>query len=242
MNRLREIAVVTEQRGPHAFGFAWIDQRGRLRCYKQTGRISDHLGLLAMASDARMLIGHTRFATQGDPRENINNHPHAADAGWIVHNGTIPQYQQVNDDWGLRPISDCDSETIAMLIERMDGSLAERCAGAVHEIGRYNTAVLGLWARPDRLIAVRRGNPLCMAQTSAGVYLASLPARMPKSCRPVQDDTLVEFTRSRTGELHVQKHKIEKLAAGWATVVRDRADVEAVAGEDDDFAVRSDRE
>jgi hypothetical protein len=48
-------------------------------------RVSDHLGLLQMAADARMLIGHCRWATQGDPADNINNHPHAADGGWIVH-------------------------------------------------------------------------------------------------------------------------------------------------------------
>ena len=59
---LGRIAEVTERRGPHAFGFAWIDRRGRLKCYKQTGRITDHLGLMMMAADARMLIGHCRFA------------------------------------------------------------------------------------------------------------------------------------------------------------------------------------
>ena len=72
---LRRLATVTEQRGPHAFGFAWVDGRGRLRSYRQTGRITDHLGLLAAARDARLLIGHTRWATQGDPADNLNNHP-----------------------------------------------------------------------------------------------------------------------------------------------------------------------
>ena len=86
---LRRVAQATERRGPHAFGFAWIDRRGRLKCYKQTGRVGDHLGLLGMAADARMLIGHCRFATQGSPADNINNHPHPADGGWLVHNGQV---------------------------------------------------------------------------------------------------------------------------------------------------------
>src|SRR5947208_1937574 len=67
LQALARVAEVTQRRGPHAFGFAWIDRRGRLKCYKQTGRITDHLGLLAMAADARMLIGHCRWATQGNP-------------------------------------------------------------------------------------------------------------------------------------------------------------------------------
>lgn len=48
MERLQTIARATERRGPHSFGFAWIDARGRLRCFKQTGRISDHLGLCGL--------------------------------------------------------------------------------------------------------------------------------------------------------------------------------------------------
>ena len=39
---LGRIALATQRRGPHAFGLAWIDRRGRLKCYKQTGRIGDH--------------------------------------------------------------------------------------------------------------------------------------------------------------------------------------------------------
>ncbi len=221
IDRLRKIAVVTESRGPHAFGFAWIDRRGRLRCYKQTGRISDHLGLLAMASDARMLIGHTRYATQGDPDDNINNHPHPVDGGWLVHNGMIPRYRETIDDWGLRPVSDCDSETIALLIERMDGPVSERCACAIREIGSYNAVVLALWSRPNRMIAIRRGNPLCIATTTAGTYLASLPSAMPKSCREVPDDSVIQFTHDRKGKLHVEKETIEDAASAWPAAVRD---------------------
>src|SRR5262245_1487243 len=94
IKRLRTIARVTMRRGAHAFGFAWVDGAGRLRSYRQTGRIVDHLGLLAMAADARMLIGHCRYATHGAPGENINNHPHPADGGWIVHNGVLRGYQE----------------------------------------------------------------------------------------------------------------------------------------------------
>jgi len=92
---LKRIARVTESRGPHAFGFAWIDGRGRLHCFKQTGRITDSLALLGMAAGARMLIGHCRYATHGDYRQNINNHPHAADGGWIVQELVDPPTERL---------------------------------------------------------------------------------------------------------------------------------------------------
>jgi glutamine phosphoribosylpyrophosphate amidotransferase len=60
LKTLARVAEATERRGPHAFGFAWIDRRGRLKCCRQTGRITDHLGLLTLAADARMLVGHCR--------------------------------------------------------------------------------------------------------------------------------------------------------------------------------------
>src|SRR6185369_7923430 len=117
-----------------AFGFAWIDSQGRLKSFRQTGRISESLGLLAMARDARMLIGHCRFATQGLPANAINNHPHPVDGGWLVHNGTIQGYDDLVERHDLYPVSRCDSEVLGLLIERSKGTLIERCRIAVQEV------------------------------------------------------------------------------------------------------------
>jgi glucosamine 6-phosphate synthetase-like amidotransferase/phosphosugar isomerase protein len=202
---LARVARVTERRGPHAFGFAWIDGRGRLKCYKQTGRIGDHLGLLAMAADARMLVGHCRFATQGDPADNINNHPHPADGGWIVHNGQLPRYDELLRDFGLYPVSACDSEVLGLLVERARGTVLERCRAAVRaacpegEAGslfgrRPPLVLLGLWPRPGRLVAVRRGNPLHCGGTAKGLYLASLADGLPGAVGTMDDETACLFT------------------------------------------------
>jgi glucosamine 6-phosphate synthetase-like amidotransferase/phosphosugar isomerase protein len=207
LEQLGRIAAVTEQRGPHAFGFAWIDRRGRLKCYKQTGRITDHLGLLRMAADARMLIGHCRFATQGDPADNINNHPHPADGGWIVHNGQIRLYRELVDFFDLYPVSTCDSEVLGLLIEQGKGSVLERCRLAVQAAvsieepdslfaRRQPLVLLGLWPRPDRLVAIRHGNPLHLGTMAQGYYLASLPDSLPGKVQAVKDRTACLFTRT----------------------------------------------
>lgn len=190
---VQKIAANTMTRGPHAFGFAWVDSKDRLHCFKQTGRITDHLGVLAMAAGAQMMIGHCRFATQGDPRNNLNNHPHPSDAGWIVHNGVISSYQSILHWHNLAPNTDCDSEVLALLIENMDGTLLKRCTRAVNETGRSPLVMLGLWTRPQRMIAVRRGNPLSLGTTKTGYYLASLPDELPGKVTHFKDGEAVEF-------------------------------------------------
>lgn len=195
--RLESLAAIVRAnvvRGPHAFGFAWIDSAGRLRMFKQTGRMTDHLGALAMARDARMLVGHLRYATHGDYDNNLNNHPHPADGGWIVHNGIVHNYRQLVAERGLWPVSECDSEVLGLLIERGAGSLRDRAARAVRATDG-NLAMLGLWARPAVMIAARRGNPLHRADAGEGTYLATLAAGLPGRARPVEDDQVLQLTR-----------------------------------------------
>src|SRR5262245_44270073 len=187
------IAKVTETRGWHAWGMAWIDSHGILKYFKQTGPISDSLAYLRMAADAQVLIGHCRYATQGSADENLNNHPHPADGGWIVHNGMIPNYRELIELHALFPNTDCDSEVLALLIERAKGDLKERVDEAVACVRKSQPLVLlGLW-KPGTLIAVRRGNPLYMGETKRGTYLASLPEGLPGNVSEVPNNSMMDF-------------------------------------------------
>lgn len=186
---IMEIAEATQSRGQHAFGLAWIDGQNRLKRFTQTGPIVDHLGIVRMAaSEARVLIGHCRYATAGLPADRINNHPHPADGGWIMHNGCIPAPDRIIRHYGLIPSSQCDSELLGLLIERMSGPLIERTVKAATICAGAPLAMLGLWSRPARLIAVRMGQPLHAAPTIDGVYLASLAAGMPGTPKLLPDD------------------------------------------------------
>ena len=189
---LKRIARVTERRGPHAWGLAWLTRHGRLCMYKQTGRIRDSLGLLSMAKDATMLIGHVRYATQGDPANNLNNHPHPCDGGWIVHNGVIPNFRQIITEHQLHSVTECDSEILGLLVEKLQGDLLTRCVDTANIAGERNLVMLGLW-KPGRLIAVRRGNPLHVGETGRGYYLASLPDELPGQVHEVTNHQAVEF-------------------------------------------------
>lgn len=194
-------------RGGHAFGLSWIDADGRLHCYKQSGRLTDHLPVLRLATGSRVLIGHLRYATHGDVSDNINNHPHASDGGWIVHNGVIGNYRQLVREQNLPIVTRCDSEVLGLMIEQGSGRLITRCAESIAQ-AEGNLCMMGLWARPANLIVARRGNPLHLSDTTAGVYFASLADGLPGKPAAIRDDTIRLYTR-KNGAIH---HRIIDLA------------------------------
>ncbi|QDU88385.1 Glutamine--fructose-6-phosphate aminotransferase [isomerizing] [Pirellulimonas nuda] len=200
IDRLARIAEVTQRRGPHAFGFAWVDARGRLKMFKRTGKISDYIGCLAMAHDARMLIGHCRYATHGSPSNNLNNHPFACDGGWLVHNGVIHQHEELNEGYMLSPTTQCDSETLALLVEELDGTMLQRVAKAAKLCGGAPLATMALWRNPLRMVVLRSGTqPLHTGSTREGTYLASLPGGLP-GVRKIRDERALEY-RIRDGKI-----------------------------------------
>jgi len=202
-------------RGHHAFGFAWLDWSGRLKMFKRRGRIVDHLDTLDQLSEARFLIGHCRWATQGDPADNGNNHPHPADGGWIVHNGMIGGYADLIRRHGLAPSTDCDSELLGLLLERGQGSIVSRCVSATRTVTRSPLVMLGLWSRPARLVVVRAGNPLHVGECKGGerFYLASLEKGLPGRVSEVPDYSTMDFTSAGVNERPFSERKA--VEHGW---------------------------
>lgn len=191
---LKRIAIVTESRGRHAWGIAWIDGDNRLRMYKRHGPISKSLDMLNMASDARAVIGHCRYATAGDPWMQANNHPHPCDGGWIVHNGQVGITQQLRREYNLHRVSECDSEYVALLMEQQSRPMRRCLRDTARLLDGQDMVVLGLWNRPRRLIALRRGKPLYIGRAHSGCYLASLPDEVPGRVAEVSDNAVLELT------------------------------------------------
>ncbi len=122
-------------------------------------------------------IGHTRWATHGEPSK-INAHPHLDCTGRIavVHNGVISNYQELKRQLaseGHSFVSETDTEVIPHLIEKYyRGNLEEAVAAALRDMeGSY--AIIVLASNEDKLVVARKDSPLIIGVGDRENYIAS---------------------------------------------------------------------
>ncbi len=123
-------------------------------------------------------IGHTRWATHGEPNQP-NAHPHlSADGKFaIVHNGIIENYRGLKDklvEKGYAFASETDSEVIAHLIQECyEGDLRGAVAAAIDQLeGAYGIVVISSH-HPDTLVAARNGSPIVVGVCADETIIAS---------------------------------------------------------------------
>ncbi len=109
-------------------------------------------------------IGHTRWATHGAPTE-ANAHPQTDSTGQVavVHNGILENYSRLRHellDAGVDLQSDTDTELIAQLLGREEGSLADRVLAVLPRLEGQYAVVAVHRAEPDVVVAFRNGPPL----------------------------------------------------------------------------------
>lgn len=171
-----------EYRGYDSAGVAVLSGEGTLAVRKQVGRLSNLEAALEEAPLAgRLGIGHTRWATHGEPSE-VNSHPHLDCTGEIavVHNGIIENYAALRAELeagGHVFRSQTDTEVIPHLIEEILKRGGRDLPTAIREAlqraqGAY---ALGIIFRgdPQTLYAARCGSPLIVGVGQGEQYIAS---------------------------------------------------------------------
>jgi glutamine---fructose-6-phosphate transaminase (isomerizing) len=173
-----------EYRGYDSAGIALLN--GSLSVLKQKGNVSgleaDTAKLREEMSDATIGIGHTRWATHGDPSDR-NAHPHLNAAGDIavIHNGIIENYSALKQELiseGYVFKSDTDSEVLVHLIDRIwknDTSLNLESAirsALRHVDGAYGLCVISS-REPDKIVVARKGSPLVIGIGEGEFFIAS---------------------------------------------------------------------
>lgn len=200
ISSIMKIAKGIQKRGPHAWGMSWIDQNNRIHAYKAPGKIVDAMHMIERLHDFNpiAIIMHTRFSTHGSPSINHNNHPHACDGGWFVHNGQIPNWADLILDHNLMPITECDSEVLGLLIQSRNESLLRRCRFAINQTDQTRPLCMaGIWSRPNRAIVAKRGNPLMYSYGRSGnFYFSTLQDGLPVGSgmpSPITDNKVFSF-------------------------------------------------
>ncbi|MDB6067589.1 MAG: glutamine--fructose-6-phosphate transaminase [Pedosphaera sp.] len=178
-----------EYRGYDSAGLSVINGRG-LEIRKRKGKIDEGLAKFLQADPlaGSMGIGHTRWATHGQPSDE-NSHPHVDQSGRIavVHNGIIENYDRLKERLtkaGHKFCSATDTEVLAHLIgehyEKQKGEngdalhpLARAVTSALREvIGTYGIAVV-CQDCPEVIVGARRGSPLIVGIGEGEHFLAS---------------------------------------------------------------------
>jgi len=169
-----------EYRGYDSAGIALLN--GGMTIFKKAGKVSE----LEKIVDTRHLsanigIGHTRWATHGEPND-INAHPHLSQSGnlAVIHNGIIENYSSIKEELTKRGYtfrSDTDTEVLINLIEEVQKTEQTTLDNAVRialneVVGAYAIVVLNK-NNPDQLIAARKGSPLVIGIGDDEFYIAS---------------------------------------------------------------------
>ena len=181
-----------EYRGYDSAGVALLD--GGIKTYKKAGKVSE-LENFVQDKDTRgnIGIGHTRWATHGEPNDR-NAHPHLSQDGGlaIIHNGIIENYTSLKEELikrGHSFKSDTDTEVLIHLIEdvlkKANVPLEEAVRIALSEVvGAYAIVIV---SKDDHnmLIGARKGSPMVVGIGKDGEYFIASDA-----------SPIIEFTKN----------------------------------------------
>ncbi|MCI5604877.1 MAG: glutamine--fructose-6-phosphate transaminase (isomerizing) [Clostridia bacterium] len=208
-----------EYRGYDSAGIA-VFNNNKIEVAKAKGR----LAILSEKTDGgksvhgTMGIGHTRWATHGEPSD-VNSHPHLSNSGRfaVVHNGIIENYISLKKklmDNGVEFISETDTEVIAHLFEHYyNGDIIETMIKVLNRVeGSYALGVL-CSDYPDQFIAVRKASPMIVGLGENENFIASDVTAILKHTRNIyylEDNEIVVLKKDSVKIYNADKEEIKK--------------------------------
>lgn len=200
-----------EYRGYDSAGIAVRDGENQSEVIKAKGRLKK---LVEKTNGGDSVpgtcgIGHTRWATHGEPSEN-NAHPHMSDDGNVVavHNGIIENYQELKDKLirkGYTFYSETDTEVAVKLVdyyyEKYEGTPVDALTHAMVRIrGSYALAIM-FKEYPEEIYVARKDSPMILGVENGESYIASDVPAILKYTRNVYYIGNLEMARVRKGEI-----------------------------------------
>ncbi len=214
-----------EYRGYDSAGVA-IFENGSIKIAKSKGRLADLSAKMEKEGkpEGHVGIGHTRWATHGEPTD-VNSHPHrGGEHVTLVHNGIIENYKRLKEfliSEGRTFVSDTDTEVVAQLVDyHYHGDPLAAIADTMREVtGSFALGIL-FADFPNRIYAVRRGSPLIVGEGENESFIASdVPAilKYTKQYYLLEHDEIAVLSKDGTQFFDTKFVPIKKelLTADW---------------------------
>lgn len=206
-----------EYRGYDSAGIS-VMENGAIKTVKAQGKLQNLADKLSheTAPKGTCGIGHTRWATHGEPSD-INAHPHGNANVSIVHNGIIENYLDIKNfliSKGYEFISQTDTETVAKLLDYYyEGDPVDTIIKVLGEI--RGSFALGILFRdfPDSIFAVRKESPLIVGVSDTASFIASdVPAilKYTKNYYLLESNEIAVLTKDNVDFYGLHKEKITK--------------------------------
>lgn len=167
-----------EYRGYDSAGIVTVNDSNKATLIRAKGKIVELEDKLKRnKKDDKIGIGHTRWATHGEPSE-INAHPHQAGEIYLVHNGIIENYKELKAELKEHDFkSETDTEVLAALVESFYKHGKHPLSNAVVQAlklvkGTYGIAVVST-LNPDEMVVARSGSPLVIGVGNNETLIAS---------------------------------------------------------------------
>ena len=202
-----------EYRGYDSAGIAIRDGEKEAEVVKAKGKLINLYEKTNNGNDVKghCGIGHTRWATHGEPSE-INAHPHVSDDMNVVavHNGIIENYQELKDKLirkGYELYSETDTEILTKLV---DYYYKKYKVGPIDAIAKTMVRVRGTYALavmfkdyPDEIYVARKDSPLILGVADSDCFLASDVPAILKYTRNVYYIDNLEMARMHDGKIDI---------------------------------------
>jgi len=165
------ILVASENLGPHATGVAWLNNLGEHALFKRPVRASQlvvdkafHEMISSVDNRTTLLMGHTRWRTRGDERNNLNNHPLLGSGIVLTHNGTVVNADELFKRYRLKRRAEVDSEVLVRLAGRAaakDGGVdIEALRRLLRPCRGQMSGVLACRRDPETILLLKGNKPL----------------------------------------------------------------------------------
>ncbi len=207
-----------EYRGYDSTGVALLN--GGLKVYKKKGRVAElEENILGKDLHSHTGIGHTRWATHGEPSD-LNAHPHTSASGKLamIHNGIIENYAQLKKELsnkGYVFTSETDTEVLLNFIEDIKENnqcdLEEAVRVALKRVTGAYVILLLDEDNPDTIIAARKGSPLVIGVGKGEHFLGSDASPMLEYTKEVVYVNDYELAIVKPNELILKNLGNEKL-------------------------------